>query len=210
MESRIDPDGGPPGPGPQAHAWLGPVLAGEPEAIDRWYRGEHPVVWKLCLGLLADANEADDVAQDAMLHLLDKLERFDPERPGASYESWRDTVVLNQCRDRMRRAGARQRAESSAAEARPASLPQRLPEPSGAAAASEFREVLTAALAHLPEREREAFVLCELEGRRSREAAEVLGIVESSVRSLRTLARRRLRNLLAPRLGISEGGGASA
>ena len=179
------------------------VVAGEAEALDRWYRGEHPRVWKLCLGFLADAAEADDAAQDAMLHLADRLERFDSTLPGASYGSWRDTVVLNQCRDRVRGAGRRRRAEDGAA-----ALPRRLPDPAGDAASAEFQALLTAALGRLPEREREAFVLCELEGHRSRRAAEIMDIGESSVRSLRTLARRRLRDLLAPRLGLAgrEGG----
>ena len=53
------------------------VLAGDALALDRWYRREHPEVWRLCVGFLADAAEAEDVAQDAMLKLHDELPRWD-------------------------------------------------------------------------------------------------------------------------------------
>jgi RNA polymerase sigma-70 factor (ECF subfamily) len=177
---------------------LAAVQAGDGAAIDRWFRAEHPRVWKLSLGFLADGSEADDVAQDAMLHLLDALESYDRTRP---YGAWRDAVVLNLCRDRARRRSARARAEERAASER---LPAVLPDPQVAAAGAELRAALTAALGALSPREREAFVLCELEGTATAAAASVLGIEESSVRSLLALARRRLRGLLAPRLGVGD------
>ena len=68
--------------------------------------------------------------------------------------------------------------------------------------------VVTDALAHVPEREREAFALHDLAGHSAAEVAEVMEIGASSVRSLLTLARRRLRDLLAPKLQIAEGGNA--
>lgn len=176
------------------------VRAGEAQAIDRWYRAEHPRVWKLCLGFLADAAEADDVAQDAMLHLFDRLDGWDPARP---WVGWRNTVVLNLCRDRTRRRTARRRAEESVAEF---AAPTPLPDPHAEAARGEVGDVVRAALVELTPREREAFVLCELEGLPTAEVAAQLGVGESSVRSLLTLARRRLRGLLAPRLGMTEGG----
>ncbi len=170
------------------------LLAGLPRALERWYEAEHPVVWRLCLGLLADRAEADDLAQDAMLHLHDHLDRWDRSRP---WEAWRNSVVLNLCRDRLRRAQARRRAEASAAEVR---LPPALADPVAGLERAESTALLAASLGTLSEREREAFVLHELEGRPTAEVAASMAIEEGSVRSLLTLARRRLRNLLASRL----------
>jgi RNA polymerase sigma-70 factor (ECF subfamily) len=189
-----------PGPGPGPEALVLAVRAGDATALDRWYREEHPRVWRLCLGLLANAAEAEDAAQDAMLHLLDRLGRWDARR---SWAAWRNAVVVNLCRDRMRRLGALRRAEERAAETR---LPTSLPSPVSAAERAEVREAVVAALDALSPREREAFVLCDLEGFAPAEAAGALEIAESSVRSLLSLARRRLRNLLAPRLSASRGG----
>ena len=75
-----------------------------------------------------------------------------------------------------------------------------LPDPHDAAAANEVVELLKSALGRLSPREREAFVLVVLEQNSPQEAAETLAIGESSVRSLVTLARRRLRQLLGPSL----------
>ncbi|MFT7464628.1 MAG: RNA polymerase sigma-70 factor (ECF subfamily) [Pseudohongiellaceae bacterium] len=175
---------------------LAAVARGEPESLDSWYRSEHPVVYRLCFGFLADPTEAEDAAQDAMLKLADTLRHYDPQRP---YPAWRNTVVLNLCRDTLRRKNTRLHAEQAA----PLKLPPKLPpRPEEMATAGEIRELLHQALAHLSPREREAFVLRDLEGRPTREAAAVLGVGESTVRSLLTLARRRLRQLLGKRLAI--------
>jgi len=173
------------------------VARGEPDAIDRWFRAEHPQVYRLCAGFLANAAEAEDVAQDAMLKLLDTLPRWDGRR---EWRAWRNTIVLNLCRDRLRRIASRSDAESLAA---PLCQPSPLPSPEQAAQGGEVRELLMAALASLSPREREAFVLHDLDGLDAAETAAALGIAPSSVRSLLALARRRLRTLLGPRLKLT-------
>lgn len=176
------------------------VLAGAPEAVDAWFRSEHPAVYRLCFGFLADAAEADDVAQEAMLHLLDRLPTWDPSR---SYRAWRTALVLNRCRDRLRRTVARRTAEESALLVRGERL---LPDPHDALERAEVEALLAVGLRSLAPREREAFVLRDLEGLETAEVARALTITESSVRSLLTLARRRLRELFGARL--APGGGA--
>ncbi len=189
----------PSGAGSPSPELLRAVEAGAPEAVDAWFRAEHPEVYRLCFGFLAQAVEADDVAQEAMLHLLDTLGARDP---AGSYRAWRTTVVLNRCRDRLRRGAARRAAEEGAALARAEAL---LPDPHAALERAEVEHGLALALRALPEREREAFVLRDLEGLETAEVARALAITESSVRSLLTLARRRLRELLGARL--APGGG---
>jgi RNA polymerase sigma-70 factor (ECF subfamily) len=174
----------------QVAALAARLRAGDTDALGEWYREEHPRVWRLALAFLADAHDADDLAQDAMLHLADRLRLWDPERP---YEPWRTRVVLNLARDRRRRAAAHPTALLP-------DLPALLPAPDSLAEGREVRVLVQAALAHLPEREREAFVLHDLEGWDTAAVSEAMEIVPSSVRSLVTLARRRLRALLGPRL----------
>ena len=182
------------------------VVAGRAEAVDAWYRAEHPAVYRLCFGLLAREADAEDAAQDAMLHLHDHLAGWDGERP---YRSWRTTVVVNHCRDRLRRRDARERAERAgwgAGQGRSERVPE---DPVRAAEAGEARGLLLEALSFLTPREREAFVLRDLEEEPTAEVARALGVTEGTVRSLITLARRRLRKVLGPRLApeLSHGGG---
>ncbi len=177
------------------------LLRGEPEAFDHWFRAEHPVVWRLCFGFLAQDAEADDLAQEALLRLHDRLRMWDSTR---DYGAWRNTLVANLCRDRLRRKDTRRAAEATAAEA---GLPDRMPAPEDPAQAEDVRRVLAEALGRLSPREREVFVLRDLEGHSTGEVSASLGITQSSVRSLGTMARRRLRELLAPRLsGFTIGG----
>ena len=175
------------------------VLSGETAAQDAFYRREHPPVYRICLGFLTDSDEAADVAQDSMLHLIDHLDRYDPSR---RFTTWRNTVTANLCRDRLRRIATRRRIEEAAA---PPDL-SLLPDPSDVAATSEIQGILFDTLSSLTDREREVFVLRDLEGVPSPEVADALGVAEGTVRSLLCLARRRLRTLLGPRLPELAGG----
>jgi RNA polymerase sigma factor (sigma-70 family) len=177
------------------------LRAGAPDALGAWYAEEHPQVFRLCLAFLGDPTEAEDFAQDAMLHLSDRIARWDPSRP---YRPWRTRVVLNLARDRRRRHA------SSRSGAPLPDLPARLPAPEEIAEQRELQRLVGAALAQLPEREREAFALHDLAGHDTAEVAEAMEIGASTVRSLLTLARRRLRELLAPRLMAAEPGGPHA
>ncbi len=184
----------PNGAGSPTAELLRAVEAGAPEAVDAWFRAEHPEVYRLCFGFLAHAADADDVAQEAMLRILDTLSTRDPAH---AYRAWRTTLVLNRCRDRLRRGATRRSAEGAAGEAR---VERALPDPHESVERAEVQETLALALRSLPEREREAFVLRDLEELSTAEVAGQLAISESSVRSLLTLARRRLRELLGARL----------
>ena len=60
----------------------------------------------------------------------------------------------------------------------------------------------------LSPREREVYVLRDLEGGDTKVVATALGITESSVRSILTLARRRLRHVIGSKLpGLVPDGG---
>jgi RNA polymerase sigma-70 factor (ECF subfamily) len=176
-------------------ALLPAVAAGDAAAIAAWYRREHPDVYRLALGLLADPVEAEDLAQDAMLHLIDRL---DGCTRVTAYRAWRNKVLANMCRDRRRRRSTRLQHETRHA----ARIARREAAASSDTAAeqAEIRAQLTRALEQLTEREREVFVLRDLEQCSSQETAVALGIREGTVRSLLSLARRRLRQVLGPDL----------
>ena len=168
------------------------AVGGGDDAVDAWFRADHPTVWKLAFGFLGHAAEADDLAQEAMVKLLDHLKEWDMRR---SYRAWRSTVVANLCRDRLRRLETRSRAE-----ARRAPRSAALPGPEAALDQGEIRDLLAQALDILSPRERQVFVLRDLEDHSHAEIAEVLEISESSVRSQLTVARQRLRDHLSRRI----------
>jgi RNA polymerase sigma-70 factor (ECF subfamily) len=179
---------------PQPLSALATALAeGAVGALGDWYEAERTPVYRLCLGFLACAATAEDAAQEALLRLADRIHRWDRTRP---YEPWRNSVVLNLCRDRQRSDQRREARERQGAAAETGLLP----DPAEQAEAGELREALGRALSHLPPREREVFVLADLCGRPTEELTAELGLTASTVRATLSLARRRLQEALAPRL----------
>ncbi len=168
--------------------------------LENFWSREYPAVYRLCFGVLVDAAAAEDAAQDAMVRLIDRLADYDEARP---FGTWRNAVVLNLCRDRMRRVAARRRHEEDAARATPERL---LPAPDDVAAGSEVSAILQDSLEALTPREREVFVLHDLEETPTAEVAAALSITEGTTRSLLLLARRRLRRLLGARLAMVDPG----
>lgn len=178
----------------QDHELIERVRAGDVAATDYWFRREHPHVYRLCFGFLANVTDAEDAAQETMLHLMDRLNRWDRNRP---FAAWRNTVVLNKCRDWWRSEARQGRRKEVAEKVIKIPAPK---QPEEFAHGKEIQGLLVKALQALTEREREVFVLKDLQGCSTRDVAQAMSVSDATVRSLLTLARRRLRNLLGPTL----------
>jgi RNA polymerase sigma-70 factor (ECF subfamily) len=133
---------------------------------------------------LGAGSDAEDVAQDALLHARGRLHQLrDPEK----LQAWvRTMAVRGACRARRRhRAGSD-----------PDSI-ERLP-------VVELPDVdVAAAIAGLPDRERVAVTLVFGLGYRQDEAAEIMGVAAGTVYSSIWRARRKLARLLADDEGVS-------
>ncbi|MBD3766243.1 MAG: RNA polymerase sigma factor [Rhodobacterales bacterium] len=141
--------------------------------------------------MLGDRAEAEDVAQEAMLRLWRAAPgwRAGEARP----TTWLYRVVANLCTDRLRRR-------------RPAPALDEVPEPADPAPgalsgliADDRARALQAALADLPERQRQAVVLRHLEGLGNPEIAGIMDIGVEAVESLLARGRRGLQAALAGR-----------
>ncbi len=133
-----------------------------------------------------DRAEAEDVTQEAMLRLW----RIAPEwREGeAQVSTWLYRVVTNLCTDRQR--SQRRRAMPMGDD-----LPDHADDApdTGAKMDSAARlDALNAALASLPDRQREAVVLRHIEGLSNPEIAQILGIGVEAVESLTARGKRAL------------------
>ena len=172
------------------------------DVLGAWYEATFPLTQRLCRGFLASGGpEADDVAQEAMLRLVDEIDRWNPTGP---FGAWQRTVVLNMCRNYQRASKRRATHEDAAGRERTLTP---APDPSDALAREEARALLEECLEMLPAREREAFVLVDLDGMAPAEAADIMGVAGSTARAALSMARRRLRDALAPRLQPGFSGG---
>jgi RNA polymerase sigma-70 factor (ECF subfamily) len=138
---------------------------------------------RVALALCPRAEDAEEAVQDALLSAHRALDRFDAER--GSLRAWLISVVAN--RARQVRRGLRRQGGLLARLRR---------EPYVAGGSPSMHADLAYArrrLAELPAREREAFVLIEIEELTSAEAAKVMHVTGSTVRVLVNRARRHLR-----------------
>lgn len=149
-------------------------------------------VWRFVRHLLGDDEAAADVTQETFVRVHRSLGTF---RHEARFSTWLLRIARNAATDELRRRAARQRMEAA------------VPRPRPAADASLGAEV-RAAVASLPPRLREAFVLVEVFGRPYAEAAEVLGVPTGTVKSRVFRARVELVRWFDQGRAAEEGSGA--
>jgi RNA polymerase sigma factor (sigma-70 family) len=147
---------------------------------------------RLCELLLGDRHEAEEIVQDTFMKAHEAcLGAGAPDDWGA----WLTRVAVNACRDRHR-AGwwMRFRRWADPVDAMP--LVARDPGPAEAASGAETRRRIWLAFRQLPDRQREVFVLRQIEERSTEEVAGILGLSAGSVKRHLFRAIRRLRETL--------------
>jgi RNA polymerase sigma-70 factor (ECF subfamily) len=174
-----------------AKARGGSLLAFE-EIVKRYERR----VYGIALRIVRRHEVADDVAQEAFMRAHQALSTFDLDRP---FGPWICRIASNLAINHVRSPQARE-----------TPLPEghaETPAPGKGALdlvlEREAREVLERALLGLPDEQRAVFALRTFEELSYREIADALGISIGTVMSRLSRARERLREALAPYLGLA-------
>ena len=139
--------------------------------------------------MLGSGSEAEDAVQDALASVWLARSRLDPTRIIAPFLT---TIVLNKCRDRLRRRKAAGLA-GIAPSIDDLSLPDEAPDPEAIAVSRDSLRRLRDEIERLPIRLREALVLVTIDGRSQAEASDLLGVSEKAVETRVYRARNRLR-----------------
>lgn len=145
--------------------------------------------------LLDDASEAEDACQDAFVKAWEIAPRWTPGQ--ARFSTWLYGVALNGCRDRLRR---RRPQDATALDA----LIDTGVGPAQQASEDDTARAVRRAITALPERQREALVLCHFQELPQAEAARLLDTSVDALESLLARARRTLRESLAPFAAMGE------
>jgi RNA polymerase sigma-70 factor (ECF subfamily) len=161
--------------------------AGDRDAFGALVERHQAQVRRVCRAVTLDDHDADDAAQDAFLSALDRIETYDRGRP---FGPWLMRIATNAAIDLLRRRNVRR------TEALDEAFAGNTDSPARDAERAELRARIQQALATLPERQRAAVTLFDLEGYAHAEIAAVLGIPEGTVRSDVFHARRKLREAL--------------
>jgi RNA polymerase sigma-70 factor (ECF subfamily) len=147
-------------------------------------------VFRLCVAMLRDPDQAADAAQDSLVRIWQALGRFD-ER--AALSTWIYTVTRNRCLSAIER---RRDHDSLSDEAVAQEVEVRTA--SGAQVETDDRgELLREFVTALPERYRRPLLLYYYEGCSVDEVAGMLGVAESTVKTWLHRARAMLQDRLA-------------
>jgi RNA polymerase sigma factor (sigma-70 family) len=164
------------------------VGQGDPAAIQAMVARKLPRMLALAQRMLGDAVEAEDVAQEAMLRAWKQAPHWVPGK--AKFDTWLHRVGLNLCYDRLRR---RREIPTEA----PPDRPDDGPAPDRGLLTAELGMRVDAALRRLPDRQREAIVLCHYQELTNIEAAALMSVSVEALESLLSRGRRTLRQTLA-------------
>jgi RNA polymerase sigma-70 factor (ECF subfamily) len=167
---------------------------GDPEAFSKLYALHKRRVYTLCLRMLGNVSEAEDMTQEAFLHLFRKLGSF---RGESAFSTWLHRLTVNLVLMHLRKKGLNlvsleETINPSEDDAPKRDFGSRDPQLSG----SVDRVALERAVASLPPGYRMVFVLHDVEGFEHNEIATMLECSTGNSKSQLHKARLKLRELL--------------
>jgi RNA polymerase sigma-70 factor (ECF subfamily) len=164
------------------------VLSGRTEAFEPLVTPYRGPLLALAYRLTRNREDALEVAQDALLSAFRSLGRFDVSR---SFRNWLFQIAANEARDRLRKRTRERAAFEDSVHETPAAA-----NPEAGRDRQELRSSIMRCLGVLGPREREVFVLRDLEELDIRETARALGCSSISVRVNLSSARRKIREAI--------------
>jgi RNA polymerase sigma-70 factor (ECF subfamily) len=186
----------------QDHGLVDAVRRSEPGALEALMQRHNQRVYRAARAILRDDREAEDVTQAAWVRAFEHLDRFEGR---ARFSTWLTRIAINEAYDRVLRRRRRVPLElaGEAAAERLVAAPVAYADPERDAERRRARALLERAIDALPESLRVAFVLREVDGCSTREAAHLLGVSETAVKVRAHRARRALREFISRETGAS-------
>jgi RNA polymerase sigma-70 factor (ECF subfamily) len=169
------------------------AAGGDVQAFEELYREHAGRVLALCLRMMRDRGEAEELVQDVFVRVWEKLRSF---KGGSAFSTWLHRVAVNTVIENLRtKARWRERHDASA-------------DPDVAVDAVFANQAgsdidLERAILQLPTQARMVFVLHDVEGHKHREIAAQTGLAVGTCKAHLHRARLLLRELLGNQLEVS-------
>lgn len=173
---------------------LAKAQAGDHQAFAQLYSLHKRRIYSLCLRMVGNAAEAEDLTQEAFLQLHRKIATF---RGDSAFSTWLHRMAVNVVLMRLRKKGLNLVSLDEAMEPAPEERPSRsfgAPDPT--LSGSIDRLALERAVASLPAGYRLIFVLHDVEGYEHNEIAALLDCSIGNSKSQLHKARLKLRDAL--------------
>lgn len=163
------------------------VQAGDEAAFGKLVDRYLGSAYATAMAVMRNPHDAEDAVQNAFIRAL---ERIDQLKPGSPFGPWFFRVLRSTCLNLRRREALRSHEEIPVSAAGG-------PDPERSLEIEITRESVLAALAELPEQQRTAVTLYDLEGYTHQEIADILGIAVGTSRAHVHHARSALRRSLS-------------
>ena len=174
------------------------VLAGHTAYFELLMRRYNERVYRAARAIVRDEGEAEDVMQQAYVNAFTHLRQF---KGSARFSTWLTRIAVNEALARVRRRGRYEVFDEDVPNGEPLMTRNPSDNPEYETFTRELHGLLEWAIDELPNGMRETFVLREVEGLSTLEAAEVLSVTEEVVKTRLSRARAILRRLLLERTG---------
>ncbi len=163
------------------------VLAGDRAAGRMLYDAHAPRVYRLTYRMAGDPELAQEFTQETFIRAFSRLKDF---RGDAALATWLHRIAVSVTMNGMRKVKRFRTREVDIEEASPMTARSDGIEP-------DLRDRLAKAIDSLPEIYRTTLLLHDLEGYTHTEIAKQLGVAEGTCKSRLSIARSRLREMLA-------------
>lgn len=178
---------------------------GDPAAFRALVERHNGPVYRFCLRALRSPEAAADAAQEVFLRVVKNAAGWEPK---AKFTTWVYTIARNHCIDEARKGRFRKteslnettgtsRSGGGEGEERIERVPSPTPQADQIAHGTRLRKAIDAALATLPDEQREVFLLREVSGLPFKDIADAVGVGENTVKSRMRYALTALKKALA-------------
>lgn len=175
-------------------ALIARARSGDPEAFEALMASRESLVWRVCWHYTGNREDAADCGQETMLRLWRSLDSF---RFECSFDTWVYRVASSCCLDFLRKAGRRKTISLEPLAEAGFDPPDAAPGTEEQALRRDEHARIRQAILDLPEEQRDALLLTQLEGKSYGEAAQLLEVSEGTVKSRVSRARDRLKFLFS-------------
>ncbi len=153
---------------------------GDPEAFEQLIGPLEQLVWRVCWHYTGNRETAEDCGQEAMIRIWRNLGSY---RGDCALESWVYRIAANCCMDWLRKKKRDQSVSMEPLREQGFDPADPAPGTEEQVIARDDRTRLREAITQLPEDQREALVMTQLERVPYDEAAWLLGVSEGTVKS---------------------------
>ncbi len=176
---------------------------GDAEAFESLITELEPLVWRICWHYTGQREDASDCGQESILRIWRSLNTY---RGDCAFESWVYRLTANCCLDFLRKK-KREKAESmEPLREQGFDPPDEKPGTEEQVLAQVRQARIREAIANLPEDQRDALVLTQLEGKSYEETAILLNVSIGTLKSRVNRARTRLKEVLVDERELSYSG----